>query len=242
MNAVAVIPARIASTRLPRKPLRTILGKPMIQWVYEAARACGALSDVIIATDSEEILALCRQNGWRAQMTSADCRSGTDRVREVAGSVAADLYVNVQGDEPLARAEHLDALLAVMKPGVEVGTLCTSCPAAEVANPNAVKVVTALNGRALYFSRSAIPFDRDGTGAVRYRKHLGFYAYTPAALEQFCQWPESALERSERLEQLRFLENGVAVFAAETPFDTVGVDTEDDLRRVEQILRDRISR
>jgi 3-deoxy-manno-octulosonate cytidylyltransferase (CMP-KDO synthetase) len=214
----------------------------MIQWVYEATRGCRALSDVIIATDSDEILALCRENGWKAQMTSAECRSGTDRVREVALSVAADLYINVQGDEPLARAEHLDALLSVMKPGIEVGTLSTPCPAADVANPNAVKVVTALDGRALYFSRATIPFDRDGAGDVRYQKHLGFYAYTPAALERFCQWPESALERSERLEQLRFLDHGVAIYAAETPFDTVGVDTKKDLLRVEQILRGQESR
>jgi 3-deoxy-manno-octulosonate cytidylyltransferase (CMP-KDO synthetase) len=237
MNAVAVIPSRIASTRLPRKPLREILGKTMIQRVYEAARACRGLSDVIVATDSDEIFALCRRHGWNARMTSEECRSGTDRVREVAQSVSADIYVNVQGDEPLARSEHLDALLSVMKPGVQVGTVYTPCPAEDVANPNAVKIVTALDGRALYFSRATIPFDRDRRGDVRYFKHLGFYAYTPQALEQFCLWPESELERTERLEQLRFLDHGVEIHAAETPFDTVGVDTEDDLQRVEQILR-----
>jgi 3-deoxy-manno-octulosonate cytidylyltransferase (CMP-KDO synthetase) len=237
MNAVAVIPARIASTRLPRKPLRHILGKPMVQRVYEAARACRGLSDVIVATDSDEIFSLCRKHGWQAQMTSEQCRSGTDRVREVAQIVSADLYVNVQGDEPLARPEHLDALLSVMKPGVEVGTVFTPCPPEDVSNPNAVKIVTARDGRALYFSRAAIPFDRDGRRDVRYCKHLGFYAYTPRTLEQFCQWPESELERAERLEQLRFLDHGVNIYAAETPFDTVGVDTEEDLLRVEQLLR-----
>jgi 3-deoxy-manno-octulosonate cytidylyltransferase (CMP-KDO synthetase) len=143
----------------------------------------------------------------------------------------------VQGDEPLARPEHLDALLAVMRPGVEVGTVYTPCAAEDVNNPNAVKIVTALDGRALYFSRATIPFDRDRRRDIRYFKHLGFYAYTPSALERFCQWPESELERSERLEQLRFLDHGVAIYAAETPFDTVGVDTEDDLTRVEAILR-----
>jgi 3-deoxy-manno-octulosonate cytidylyltransferase (CMP-KDO synthetase) len=242
MNAVAIIPSRIASTRLPRKPLREILGKPMIQRVYEAACACRGVSDVIVATDSDEIFALCRKHGWNARMTSEECRSGTDRVREVAQSVKADIYVNVQGDEPLARPEHLDALLSVMKPGVEVGTVYTPCPAEDAENPNAVKIVTALNGRALYFSRATIPFDRerraDMRGVPQYSKHLGFYAYTPNALEQFCQWPESELERRERLEQLRFLDHGVDIYAAETPFDTVGVDTEADLRRVEQILRD----
>jgi len=237
MNAVAVIPSRLASTRLPRKPLRQLLGKPMVEWVYEAARGCRGLSDVIVATDSEEIFTLCQSHGWSVRMTSEACRSGTDRVREVAQSVPADLYINVQGDEPLARAEHLDALLSVMRPGVQVGTLCTPCPPEDVANPNAVKIVAALDGRALYFSRSSIPFDRDRTNQVRYRKHLGFYAYTPQALEQFCLWPESELERSERLEQLRFLDHGVDIYAAETPFDTVGVDTEEDLLRAEQRLR-----
>jgi 3-deoxy-manno-octulosonate cytidylyltransferase (CMP-KDO synthetase) len=237
MNAVAIIPSRIASTRLPRKPLRNILGKPMIQRVYEAACACRGLSEVIVATDSDEIMALCREHGWKARMTSAECRSGTDRVREVAQAVKADVYVNVQGDEPLARPEHLDALLSVMKPGVEVGTVYTPCVAEDVNNPNAVKIVTAIDGRALYFSRATIPFDRDHTGQVRYFKHLGFYAYTLAALENFCAWPESELERSERLEQLRFLDHGVNIYAAETPYDTVGVDTEEDVRRVEEILR-----
>ena len=170
-------------------------------------------------------------------MTSGQCRSGTDRVREVARSVSADIYVNVQGDEPMARPEHLDALLSVMKPGVEVGTVYTPCPAEDVNNPNAVKIVTALDGRALYFSRATIPFDRDHRDDLRYFKHLGFYAYTPQALEQFCLWPESELELSERLEQLRFLDHGIDIYAAETPFDTVGVDTEDDLQRVEQLLQ-----
>ena len=146
----------------------------------------------------------------------------------------------MQGDEPLARREHLDALLALMqREEVAVGTLKTPCSAADVNNPSAVKVVTALDGRALYFSRATIPFDRDQSGAVRYYKHLGFYAYRKAALDSFCGWPESALERSERLEQLRFLDHGVAIHVAETPYDTVGVDTNEDLRRVEVILRRR---
>jgi len=209
----------------------------MLAWVYEAARACPKLQDVIVATDSEEIAAACRQNGWSYRLTSAEHRSGTDRVHEVAQAVAADIYVNVQGDEPLARGEHLDVLLDLMQSdAVQVSTLKTPCPAEDVNNPNAVKVVTAADGSALYFSRAAIPFDRDGTGSVRYYKHLGFYAYRRAALDAFCAWPESELERSERLEQLRFLANGLAIHAVETPFDTVGVDTEQDLRRAEAIL------
>jgi 3-deoxy-manno-octulosonate cytidylyltransferase (CMP-KDO synthetase) len=237
MPALAVIPARLGSTRLARKALREIAGKPMVGLVYEAARACAELDGVVIATDSEEILAVCRRHGWNARMTSPDCRSGTDRVREVAQALPADVYVNVQGDEPLTRPEHISAILALMRdPRVEVATVKTPCPAHDVANPNAVKVVTDAGGRALYFSRATIPFDRDGAGNAAYFKHLGFYAYRPAALERFCSLPESVLERAERLEQLRFLENGIAIHVAEVPFDTVGVDTEEDLRRVEQLL------
>ena len=240
MNAIAIIPARIASTRLPRKILRTINGKPMLWHVYQAARACTGLQDVIVATDSEEIADVCRTNGWSVRMTAAAHRSGTDRVHEVAQAVAADVYVNVQGDEPLARREHLDVLLQLMaRENVQVGTLKTPCGREDVNNPNAVKVVTALDGRALYFSRAAVPLDRDRRGEVRYFKHLGFYAYRKAALDSFCLWPESELERNERLEQLRFLDHGVAIHVAETRFDTVGVDSEEDLRRVEEILAKR---
>jgi 3-deoxy-manno-octulosonate cytidylyltransferase (CMP-KDO synthetase) len=238
VKAIAIIPARLASARLPRKVLRDIGGRPMLAYVYEAARACSQLQDVIVATDSEEIATVCRQHGWTCRMTSPQHRSGTDRVHEVAHAIAADVYVNVQGDEPLARHEHLDVLLGLMENnGVEVGTLKTPCSLEDLNNPNAVKVVTALDGRALYFSRAAIPFDRDGSGQVRCYKHLGFYAYRKAALDAFCAWPESDLERSERLEQLRFLDHGIAIHVAETPFDTVGVDTEDDLRRADQILQ-----
>ena len=245
IHAVAVIPARIASTRLPRKILREIAGKTMLERVYEAARGCKQLSDVIVATDSEEIAAVCRAHGWTAQMTSAEHRSGTDRVHEVAtglmesGSGSADtVFVNVQGDEPLARPEHVDALLRPMaNAAVKISTVCTPCKAEDVANPNAVKLVTRADGRALYFSRATVPFDRDQQGGVAYRKHLGFYAYRYEALDAFHLLPESTLERSERLEQLRFLENGWEIAVEETEFDTVGVDTEEDLRRVEGILR-----
>ena len=239
MRAIAVIPARLGSTRLPRKVLREIAGRPMLAWVYDAARSSPLVAEVIVATDSDEVMELCRQNGWNARLTSTAHRSGTDRVYEVACSEAADVYVNVQGDEPLARAEHLESLLAPMKdPSVLVSTIKTPAAVAGIENPNAVKVVTDAAGRALYFSRAAIPHDRDGAGQPRYFKHLGFYAYRKAALERFCSLPESSLERSERLEQLRFLENGIPIYVAETPYDTVGVDTEDDLLRVEKILKD----
>jgi 3-deoxy-manno-octulosonate cytidylyltransferase (CMP-KDO synthetase) len=239
MKSLAVIPARLASTRLPRKMLREIAGKPLVGWVYEAVRSSPLLSDVIIATDSEEIMEACRRHGWNARMTSSSHRSGTERVHEVSDSVAADVYVNVQGDEPLVRMEQIAALLDVMKDSaVQVGTVKTPCPREDVGNPNAVKVVTAPGGRALYFSRATIPFDRDKT-SPRYFKHLGLYAYRKPALDLFVTRPESTLEKSERLEQLRFLENGIPIYAGETPYDSVGVDTEEDLQRVAGILNKR---
>jgi 3-deoxy-manno-octulosonate cytidylyltransferase (CMP-KDO synthetase) len=193
-----------------------------------------------LASFRAPVIALCRNNGWSLRMTSPTHRSGTDRVHEVAQTVDADVYINVQGDEPLARREHLEALLQLMADeAVEVGTLKTPCAAEDIDNPNAVKVVTALNGHALYFSRATIPFDRNRTSQVGYFKHLGFYGYRKAALDAFCSWPESQLERTERLEQLRFLDNGVPIHVAETPFDTVGVDTEEDLRRVTRLLTQR---
>lgn len=240
MKAVAIIPARLASTRLPRKPLRELNGKPMIQHVYEAARSAEGLADVIVATDAPEIMQLCDSHGWHAQLTSPQHRSGTDRVHEVASALDAEVFINVQGDEPLTRPEHLTALLALMHdPGIMVGTLMVVCLPDDIANPNAVKVVADVNGRALYFSRATIPHDRDRTGAVPYFKHLGFYAYRKTALDRFVTLPESDLERAERLEQLRFLQNGIPIYVAETPFDTVGVDTEEDVRRVEVMLRSR---
>ena len=241
MRTVAIIPARLASTRLPRKALREIAGKPMIGQVYEAVRSSPLLrdGDVIIATDSKEIMEACKRHGWKAQMTSAAHRSGTERVHEISESVAADVYLNIQGDEPMTRAEHIAGLIEVMQdPAVQVGTLMTAAAPADISNPGAVKVVTDSAGRALYFSRATIPYDRDGAGA-KYFKHLGFYAYRKPALDRFVALPESSLERSERLEQLRFLQNGIGIHVAETPYDTVGVDTEEDLRRVEELLRSR---
>jgi 3-deoxy-manno-octulosonate cytidylyltransferase (CMP-KDO synthetase) len=169
-------------------------------------------------------------------MTSSQHRSGTERVREISQSVDADIYLNVQGDEPMIQAAHVAVLVELMRdPNIPVGTLRTPAITEDIANPNAVKVVTDLNNRALYFSRSTIPYDRDGS-QPRYFKHLGVYAYRKAALEQFVTLPESSLERAERLEQLRFLENGIPIYAAETPHDSVGVDTEEDLIRVMKLL------
>jgi 3-deoxy-manno-octulosonate cytidylyltransferase (CMP-KDO synthetase) len=236
MKAIAVIPARLASTRLPRKMLREIAGKPLIGVVYEAVRSSPLLAEVFVATDSEEIMDVCRRHGWKARMTSAAHHSGTERVHEISGRETADVYINVQGDEPLMRPEHIAALLHVMEnPAAEVGTLMTPAAEVDIPNPNAVKVVTDLRGRALYFSRAPIPFDRDGARPP-YFKHLGLYAYRKTALDRFMKLPESSLEKSERLEQLRFLENGIPIFVRETPHDSVGVDTEEDLQRVINIL------
>ena len=235
-TVLGVVPARLASTRLARKVLRSIAGRPMLAWVYEAASACPQLDRVIIATDSEEVANLCQQNNWPVQLTSSDLPSGTDRVHAVAQQIPADIYVNIQGDEPLLKPEHLTALLRPFThPHVEVSTLKVLCTPENIANPNAVKVVTAADGRALYFSRATVPYDRDST-SPQYWKHIGLYAYRKATLERFPTLPPSALEQTERLEQLRFLENDIDIYVESTDFDTIGVDTEEDLRRVEAIL------
>jgi 3-deoxy-manno-octulosonate cytidylyltransferase (CMP-KDO synthetase) len=233
-----VIPARLGSTRLSRKVLRPIAGRLMVEWVWRAAAQSGLMDPVVVATDAEEVAAACRERGIHAVMTSTDCQSGSDRVREVARQIEADIYVNIQGDEPTITPDFFPPLLELFeRPEVEVSTLAVRCPAEEIANPNAVKVVTALDGRALYFSRSTIPFDRDSAGFSGYRKHLGIYAYRKAALERFAALPPSTLEKVERLEQLRLLDNGIDIYVAAAPTDTIGVDTEEDLLRAEAVLK-----
>lgn len=208
----------------------------MLAWVWDAARACPQLDDLLVATDSEEIADLCRENHWPYQLTSPTLPSGTDRVHEISRHVDADIYVNIQGDEPLLKPDHLTALLKPFaKSQVEVSTLKVLCTPENIHNPNAVKVVTATDGRALYFSRATIPYNRDGHPA-QYWKHIGLYAYRKTALQRFSALPSSTLEHTERLEQLRFLENGFNLYVEPTPFDTIGVDTEEDLRVVESLL------
>ncbi len=246
-RTLGVIPARLASTRLPRKVLREIAGpdgrgRPMLAWVYQAARACPQLDQVVVATDSGEVADLCRLHGWPVELTSPDLLSGSDRVHAVAQLPAFrdfDIVVNIQSDEPLLRPEHIAALLRPFASAhVDVTTLKVLCPAGEIASPNAVKVVTALDGRALYFSRATIPYEREPGGAdSAVWKHIGLYAYRAAALARFHALTPSPLEQSERLEQLRLLENGLAIYVEPTPYDTIGVDTEADLHRVEAILR-----
>jgi 3-deoxy-manno-octulosonate cytidylyltransferase (CMP-KDO synthetase) len=235
-RVIAIIPARLASTRLPGKVLRPIAGVPMLGWVYRAARACPQLDQVLIATDSEEVAAYARSEGWPSYMTSPELPSGTDRVKAVADLVDADIYVNIQGDEPLLRPDHIDALLRPFAlPEADVTTLSTPCQPHEIDDPNAVKVVSASNGRALYFSRATIPFNRGV--AVEPRKHLGLYAYRKAALRRFASLPPSPLEMAERLEQLRMLENGMNVYVEHTTLLTIGVDTEADLQAAERWLQ-----
>ncbi len=237
LRIAAVIPARLSSTRLDRKVLRMIAGRPMVEWVWRAASASGLMDPVVVATDSGEVASVCKVRAISVVMTSPECPSGSDRVREVARQIDADIYVNIQGDEPTLTADFFPPLLALFdRPEVEVATLAFRCPPEEFTNPNAVKVVTALDGRALYFSRATIPFDRDATGFSGYRKHLGIYAYRKDALERFAALPPSPLERLERLEQLRLLENGIALYVADAPRDTIGVDTEEDLARAEASL------
>lgn len=269
-RTVAVIPARLASTRLPRKVLREIAGQPMLAWVYNAALACPGLDAIVVATDSEEVADLCRSRGWPFRLTSPDLPSGSDRVEAISREIHADIYVNIQGDEPLLQPAHISALLRPFShPHVDVTTLRVACTPENILNPNAVKVVSAPNGRALYFSRAPIPFHRDLTpvplnsAAIStqaepsphlsaagadpnatpppYWKHIGLYAYTAQALRRFTSLPPSPLEQIERLEQLRFLENNISVYVETTTLDTIGVDTEDDLRIVEALLLQQIA-
>jgi len=249
-QVIGVIPARLASTRLPRKILRDIAGKPMLAWVYQAASSAGVFDRLIVATDAKEVADLCQAQGWECRMTSSDLASGTDRVHAVAQQLAHedsrdqsnDIFVNIQGDEPLLRAEHFRALLLPFgRADVEVATLRTRCPVEEIGNPNVVKVVVDATGRALYFSRATIPFDRDGNvaGTIPYWKHLGLYAYRKHILDRFPGLPSSQLEAFERLEQLRLLENGIAIHVEAVKHDTIGVDTEADLETAAAVLRQR---
>jgi 3-deoxy-manno-octulosonate cytidylyltransferase (CMP-KDO synthetase) len=240
IHILGVIPARLASTRLPRKVLREIAGKPLLAWVVEAARACPQLDSVLVATDSHEVVDLCQNLNIPVQLTSPELPSGTDRVHAVAQLIDAEIYVNIQGDEPFLRSDHISALLRPFaQPDVDVTTLKVLCTPENVANPNAVKVVTAADGRALYFSRATIPYDRDGS-SPQYWKHIGLYAYRKAALNRFPTLPISMLEHTERLEQLRYLENGLHLYVEPTDYDTIGVDTEADLRLAEKLLLQRV--
>jgi len=242
MRVTAIIPARFASTRFPGKPLATLLGKPMIQWVYERTCTSSLVDRVIVATDDERIAAAVRGFGGEVAMTSPDHPTGTDRLAEVAAGLESELIVNVQGDEPLIEPGMIDQAVAPLRQdaAIRMGTLktaVTSCE--EFLNPNVVKVVCDRDDFALYFSRAPIPCPRDllddlpaRFGQVRAWKHIGLYVYRREFLLRYPQLPATPLENLEKLEQLRALEHGVRIKAVTTAAASQGVDTPEDLERV----------
>jgi 3-deoxy-manno-octulosonate cytidylyltransferase (CMP-KDO synthetase) len=239
---LGVIPARFASSRFPGKALATIAGKPMLQHVYERASQARYLSKVVVATDDERIHKAARAFGAHVQMTRADHLSGTDRVAEAASSDQASVIVNIQGDEPLIDPAAIDAatLALLDDPDVPMSTLSKAIEdPREIGDANVVKVVTNLAGDAIYFSRCPIPFVREGGGRVdqtRHYKHLGLYVYRRDFLLAYSGLPVGPLERMERLEQLRAIENGYRVRVVETEYDSLGVDTPEDLDRVSALF------
>lgn len=233
---IGVIPARLDSQRLPGKVLLDIGPKPMVHWVYERARQSPLLSELFVATDSEKVRQYCSRHDIPVILTGQHA-SGSDRIHEVMERTDGDVYVNIQGDEPTIRPDHIDLLLRPILDGKsEVATLKVAVDKAAAQDPNDVKVVTDSRGRALYFSRFPIPFDRDATGGIRFYKHIGLYGYTRAALVLFHSLPPSPLELAEKLEQLRYLENGIPIMVAETPYDMVGVNTRADLEQAAAFL------
>ncbi len=241
MRAVAVIPARYASTRLPGKPLLDICGKSLIQRVWEIVSRARGLDEVVVATDDGRIADAVRAFGGKVRMTSPECRSGSDRVREVAESLAADVYVNVQGDEPLLEPAAIERLLDVFMEdaGVQVATLCSRISEEQARSPHQVKVIRDHAGNALYFSRAPLPFVRESGESTEFLGHVGIYAYRADVLRGFASLPFSPLEQAEKLEQLRFLQAGIPVRVLEVPLMGAGVDTPEDLERVRAIIEER---
>lgn len=237
MKCVIVIPARMGSTRFPGKPLVDLLGKPMVQRVVEAAQASGVADRVLVATPDHEIVEAVRSFGGEAILTSNEHETGTDRLAEVAQSVQADVYVNVQGDEPLVPPTSIAACAAPLlaDASVQMGSVFATCDERDHDNPAVVKVVTDLDGFALYFSRYAIPFARNArTEPVK--KHIGLYAYRREVLEAFATWPMSSLERMESLEQLRFLQHGIRIKMSEAEGAELAIDTPEQADEVRRIL------
>ena len=248
MKFIGIIPARYASTRFPGKPLAVLGGKPVIQRVYE--QVVSVLGEAYVATDDERIRQAVEQFGGRAVMTRSDHRSGTDRIEEAAQKLQtdADVIINVQGDEPFIQQSQLETVKALFDdPQVQIGTLGKPFETMEaVGNPNSPKIVTDVNGYALYFSRSVIPYIRDASQLSKatgnpltshlYLKHIGLYAYRREVLAQITKLPQSPLELAESLEQLRWLQNGYRIKVGLTDVETVGIDTPEDLQRAEQFL------
>lgn len=239
MKILCVIPARYASTRLPGKPLADINGKPMIQRVYERACLAKSPKQVLVATDDKRVFDAIKQCGGQVMMTAKDHANGTDRLAEVAKKYTdMDIIINVQGDEPLIEPQIIDALAAafIEDPELNMATIMTPIEEAEKENPNNVKVVTDRNGYALYFSRSLMPYPRVNTGVQVY-KHIGIYAYKREFLLQYAAMESTPLENTESLEQLRALENGYKIKVLKSNFKFVGVDTQEDLLKVNEIYK-----
>ncbi len=238
MDAIGVIPARYKSTRFEGKVLADLMGKPVIQHVYEAAKESTLLGDLIVATDDERIFKAVTEFGGKAVMTSAGHQTGTDRLTEVVNPIDVKIIVNIQGDEPLIHHTMINELIRTMldDKSIPVATVIRKIDnREEIMDPNVVKTVIDKDNFALYFSRSPIPFERDEQ-AKNYYKHLGLYAYTKDFLFTYTNLPKSELERVESLEQLRILEHGYKIKTIETQFDTVGIDTPEDLEKATQAL------
>jgi len=237
---LGIIPARFASSRFPGKALASLAGRPMVRHVYERAQMSRYLTDVLVATDDDRIASAVRAFGGRVRMTSADHPSGTDRLAEIAHSEPAAIYVNIQGDEPLIDPEAIDAAILSVHgdDDVSMGTLKKRiADPSDILNTNVVKVVTNLAGDAIYFSRCPIPYERDGRSDEQlYFKHVGLYVYRGDLLRRYPDLPVGPLERAERLEQLRALENGFRIRVVETEYESVGVDTPEDLERVNRFF------
>jgi len=242
VKVVVVIPARYASTRLPGKPLVSLAGKPMIQRVYERAKLATRADRVIVATDDERIVKAVEGFGGEARMTRADHRTGTERIAEVAAHEQGNVFVNVQGDEPLLDPAAVDAAVASLleEPAAEISTVATPIKTpADIMDPNVVKVVLDFEDNALYFTRAPVPWVRDTASKVhvRHLKHLGLYVFQREALLEYATLPQGDLERVEQLEQLRWLENGWKIRVAEVEHDAVSVDVPEDVARVETLLQ-----
>ncbi len=238
---VGVLPARWGSTRFPGKPLHFIAGKTLIQHVWERCRKCSRLDEILVATDDERIFQAVEKFGGRAVMTSPDHPTGTDRIAEALNAAPlATHIVNIQGDEPLIDPALIDELVAAMvaDSSLDMATAANPLDPADpaVSDPNVVKVVTALDGRALYFSRSPLPFFRNAVPGLPVLRHKGIYAYSRSFLERFVIWPPSPLEKAESLEQLRALENGASIKVLLTNDASPGVDTPEQALEIEAIL------
>ena len=242
MKSYAIIPARYASTRFPGKPLAILRGKPMIQHVYENVMATGLFNDVFIATDDLRIEAAGETFAATVILTDSNLPSGTDRVAALCETLEPDsIILNVQGDEPLISKEPLAALLKCFEDEqVQMASLMTPVKAAEdLTNPNIVKVVCDSRSNALYFSRSPIPFDRDGSGNVPYYRHIGVYAFRYKCLLDFVALSPGRLEQIEKLEQLRALEHGIPIRMVITDYQGIGIDSPEDLQRVEKLMENK---